>query len=280
MMAPEGRGSTPYHLVLLEPGQRVWYTHISKCGVSFQREVGQHILRRAYGRSLSQSQFYVPMEMSPTWAQMKEGQFFGAVMLRNPRAHVVSLFNHCLHYPGQTWLTLRDDHLSRRSQPTPSFYDLVANGGLRKWLDHFLGSEQDDLGCYEPVNFQSRFLVNVVDSEAARLTHPPPHLVERALYATHFVGLLEHYGASLCLFAFQVTGKLPEDCADPCRQSKVKHLHESHGYNNSVLVDDLDAATLALIDNLTRVDSRLYVAAKHRFRRSANAAGVSLQPCG
>eukprot|EP00622_Pseudochattonella_farcimen_P004408 FR739790.1.p1 GENE.FR739790.1~~FR739790.1.p1 ORF type:complete len:201 (+),score=7.80 FR739790.1:75-605(+) len=112
------------------------------------------------------------------------------------------------------------------------------------------------------------------------MLYPPPDLVARALQATNFIGLLEFYPESLCLFGYQVNRKVPPNCVDPCKRQAVRgHLNESHGYTNTVHIDDLDHETLELIDNLTTVDRTLYTAARRRFSLSAQEARISLTPC-
>ena len=149
-------------LPFLANNQKVWHTHISKCGMSFEREVKQNIKNGAYGLRLDKRHFYVPIEQAPTAQELKTQSYFTSVMFRDPRHHVVSLYNHCLSYRGQTWLSLRTPVTDRRwgvplpeenfSQPSEAFYALVKQGGIRKWLEHFLTASHkeglDDLGCY------------------------------------------------------------------------------------------------------------------------------------
>lgn len=261
--------------------QHVFHIHISKVGLSFENEVSRNIKQNAYGEAFNRKElFLTPLEtgISPEENEL----YFSSLMLRNPRTHVVSLFNHCLLFKGRTFLRLRLPHFKR---PTQAFYDVVEEGGIKSWLEHFVGStnasQLDDLGCYEPINFQSRFVVTTVDKEGSASFYPPTTIIDRALQAIDFVGLLEYYRESHCLFGYQVTGTLPQNCADPCSRltQASKNLHVHHGYKNTIGVDELDGQTLQLIDRLTTVDTHLYAAALRRFRHSARVAGISLEPC-
>ena len=294
---------------LREPRQKVFHIHISKVGLSFDRQVSRNIKQRAYGAAFSNRElFLTPVERGIQPEQNKI--YFSSVMLRDPKAHVVSLFNHCVLFKPPTILSLRDPRLllrqkpiqfkliqsqyARISTPTPAFKRLVKEGGIKSWLQHFVGFTNgskvyrrnppnlDDLGCYEPINFQSRFVVTSVDKEGNYSFYPPTTVIDRALQAIDFVGLLEYYTESHCLFGYQVTGTLPPDCSDPCARLNYAAEHNiniTHGYIPDTSVSDLDGETLKILNQLTIVDAHLYAAAVRRFRLSARVAGISLEPC-
>ena len=90
-----------------------------------------------------------------------------------------------------------------------------------------------------------------------------------------FVGVAEHYHASICIFAFWVRGALPHGC--DCAHSEAfavaanaSHPSMVHGVPR-LSVDTLPADVRAKIIQFTAQDNEVYAAG---FRRFAEAAGV------
>ena len=100
--------------------------------------------------------------------------------------------------------------------------------------------------------------------------HGLAEIIERS-----FVGVSEHYHASICIFAFWVRGALPHGC--DCAHSDAfaaaangSHPSMVHGVPR-LSVDGLSPDIRAKITRFTAQDYEVYAAG---FRRFAEAAGV------
>ena len=86
----------------------------------------------------------------------------------------------------------------------------------------------------------------------------------RNLRSLWFVGILEHYKASLCLLMFQL--QLPMTSCSCEGQAAAQHVHERHGIPKEHPTHVLPAAVRAKIEGLSAVDKELYRAAVAEFR--------------
>ena len=203
------------------------------------------------------------------------------LFVRIPETHVLSQFAQCKH---SSW--------ARR---LPRMVDFLATHDFPDWLDALYTSD-DDFGCYNPWNLQTRYLTchatrYVRDKKYDRLDGH--HVVEdgrhhagfgrtgdvaaatRRIASFSFVGVSEHYHASLCVFAFWVRGALPHGC--DCAHSDAfaaaatgSHPSMVHGVPR-LSVDTLPAAVRARIAPFVAQDYEVYAAG---FRRFAEATGV------
>jgi hypothetical protein len=92
-----------------------------------------------------------------------------------------------------------------------------------------------------------------------------------------WVGILELYEESLCLFFYKVEGKLRDHCA--CEQDNPERHHDAHGVPPHN-VENQAKAVLDLVDRITAVDQVVYRAAAHRvvneLRVLEKKAGVQI----
>ena len=96
---------------------------------------------------------------------------------------------------------------------------------------------------------------------------------EATMNAASFVGITEHYVASVCLL-FPMLSKrpLPEWCA--CNSTAVANVtHDTHGVDSSVVV--VTPEDEKLIAQLTQNDARLYEAGLRRFTADLEAANMT-----
>ena len=96
-----------------------------------------------------------------------------------------------------------------------------------------------------------------------------------------FVGVTSYMDASVCVAFFAIHGALPAGGACDFCATRVRLPAHTHGVNHTdVDAERLDAATLALVRDLTRVDELLFAEALSSFvaraRRVENATGVAL----
>lgn len=193
------------------------------------------------------------------WSENCAGQGPLYVTLREPTAHVISMYNHCQHGQG-----MGIHH-----------YDRVS---LKEWLTAWASADRATAGkllretCgYSPRNFQTSRLDGAACA-GKRKRVPTLAGARHALRAAKFVGVTHWMDASVCVAHFKLHGSLPATCNDLCSIS-AKHLSkDTHGINHTV-IDSLpiDASTLALIWGLTRADQIIYADAVGRFVQDARA---------
>jgi len=193
--------------------------------------------------------------------------------LRDPTMHVYSQFLEC-KYDDWGQMTVRQNVGHQL-------------GSVSSWLEHFKGGrERSDYGCYHPYNMMTRaFTCRTRDCHHHYQPHDPP-LEEalRSLDGMFFVGITEHYQASLCLFFSKTHGAgtpLPKfcNCKDREAWGSFGAKHESH-HTPPHSISNLTQSDLTMISALTRLDRQLYEAALTRFKNEVaeveSSRGVKL----
>jgi len=220
----------------------------------------------------------------------RKGDAFHLMMLRSPRAHVMSQFLECKY---DWWGKLVTQNTSF---PRTLDDDL----GFAVWLDHFWPPRayecdcddmancdclrEDDFNCYNPHNMQARSLTCTgTGPYHSHHVAPDTGIVPSAQEAVanlgkiEWVGILELYDESLCLFFYKVEGRLRDHCA--CAQNNPERHHDSHGVPPHN-VENQAKAVLDLVDRITAVDQVVYRAAAHRvvneLRVLEKKAGVQI----
>lgn len=203
--------------------------------------------------------------------------YFGSGMItfvRNPREHVYSQYLECTSDPYFTDVT-------RQSR---AFDNVTA------WLQHFTKSlangtepERDDLGCYHPLNMQTRYFScryikckGLFPLGCSRNGLITPHdfrddydeLEKGMANFDKFmvIGLVEYYQESFCLFAEKISGALPDwcNCSDPEARATFQPKMVTHNVPKHS-VNDLSKEDVKMIDMLTQHDTVLYSKAQARF---------------
>ena len=236
-----------------------------------------------------------------TWTANLTAPSATSVLLRHPRAHLLSMYRHCRYSGWGRW----------RSTSFPRNGTLVA--GFGEWLAHFQelreraprvgrrvakGLWWTGWGCYHPLDPQTRAMtcenrpgcaencyleampVRTWDwRENATL---PPAL--SSLAQAQFAGVTELYDVHLCLLLHAHSPRrdlLPSGCEcgggrrRVAGRRRVRIAHEwPVGHPKRAppaRVDELPPAVLASLDALTRSDAHLYVAALRRTIALARA---------
>jgi len=220
----------------------------------------------------------------------QKGDAFHLMMLRSPRAHVMSQFLECKYDWWGKMVT----------QDTTFPHTLDDDLGFAVWLDHFWPPRaynctceniadcdclrEDDYNCYNPHNMQSRSLTcSGTGPYDSHHVAPDTGIVPSAQEAVanlgkiEWVGILELYEESLCLFFYKVEGRLRDHCA--CQQHNPEYHHMNHGVPPHD-VERQARAVLDLVDRITAVDQVVYRAAAHRvvneLRVLEKKAGVQI----
>ena len=243
------------------------------------------------------------------WAGRLEPQII--LLLRQPVTHVRSMYSHCQSPTGflrrqreaagtfrpigfAAWLRLFDGSSSNGSQGGGSGGGGGDGGGWRVGWPY----------CYyNPANYQSHLLAAPAGADAnrddifagGRLRIPAPSLtrlrdlVQRTAY---FVGVTEHYAASLCLLKAKLRGfyysapsggggdalmtrrqREQAACsAEALRTMSRTDYGNQAGATSALMTEEV----LARIEALTQVDQLAYAFALERLFREAEQAGASL----
>lgn len=222
--------------------------------------------------------------------------FVNAVLIRDPRAHVLSQFSHCYTNPYETaslapaWGFPRGD----QGEPPPQRW----RSGLDTWLSHFNSWHQGTDGyfnCYNPINMQARYLTCGKKERRDRLVgtgaerwgtpakprnpfyfqsghymgvndKPEPDLptLKARLDTMQVVGVTEAMKESLCLLEFKSRGAIHPGCECGSRAKLLPWRVETHGRIHAEF-KTLPAEVMRSVYNITRVDRLLHRMAAQRL---------------
>jgi len=200
------------------------------------------------------------------YRKMKTPGTFLVTLLREPVAHVQSMFFKCKYNFKAHKLGLKEQ---------------LSMENISGWVQHYISDPTDNWSCYNPANMQTRaFSCNRDlwhDHTAANFTAKDgwtgmdaKHTFESAkenMDMFDFVGISERFQESLCVFSAVVTSRAPSWCncsnTETWAAHKVTH-HRSGKYPNHK-VSDLTETQRELIQTLTSEDDKLYKLATKRF---------------
>eukprot|EP00931_Biecheleriopsis_adriatica_P018414 TRINITY_DN12915_c0_g2_i1.p1 TRINITY_DN12915_c0_g2~~TRINITY_DN12915_c0_g2_i1.p1 ORF type:complete len:676 (-),score=84.30 TRINITY_DN12915_c0_g2_i1:102-2129(-) len=243
---------------LMEGG--MYHVHIPKvAGMSFKKDASEISRSNVFSEETCLSDY-------PT-----SGKHL--VLLREPRAHVLSQYYFC-----------RDS-----DDAGPSHANFLMPKDISDWINFWIRfmstgksrqnfqygphtvhnspwcSSRMPFGCYSPSNLQSQRLTCQHDTYDYS-TYASEDAAIKQLDKLYFVGIQEAYQESLCLLYGMTHDDLPEwcDCTNKTAWSKATLTKETHG---SVHHDfsELSQETRQGIDNLTAGDAALYKAGVKRF---------------
>jgi len=263
---------SPYDFYLeAEPNHTTWvFMHIAKSGGS---SWVQNMQKDVLPGFLEGDGFLSQENCSHNLAQAVEGKRANfTVMLREPRAHIYSLYMmSCCTMFGQTFgFKVAEDVAEREPQP-PLLRNVTA------WLSWFSQTNvTEDFGTvYHPLNFQARhFTCLGEDPHHVELPEPTMDSIFAQFNSDYgFVGILERYQESMCLFVHMATGKLPAycDCDDPESWDAFPERHEEYDSPPHDIAD-LTSDDIRMIDALTQQDTALYAEGVRRFIRKIDDA--------
>jgi len=238
------------------------FVHIPKAaGMSFQEQI-KGLLPQ--GDSLVSCMFccHAHMEQQLLQAGVAAAARRHAIMFREPQAIVYSQYLECV---GE----MHDLGVQDISN------EMFSN--VTTWLTHFADTNTTfDGGCYNPVNLQSR-VFECFDGQHHALKgndrqhhalsgNDRPLPIDVLLEGYTFVGIVERYQESTCLFAFLASGSLPEycDCEDHAMWETFPAIQITHGVKKHS-VSDLSNHDVEMIDAITDKDVLLWQAAVQRF---------------
>ena len=299
-LLPE-EGST----VRLGPDEAAYVLHIPKTAVtSFLHDCqanveGCHVEGEAYWSlqvqlpSLNTTSMVQIINSEGCFAHGEELGRPVATFIREPRAHVVSQYYHC---------RLSPDHEYARSLMPHTIDEWVgawAQGRPQDKAAFATAPACVKAGvavpycCYIPWDLQTQRLTcerandNFTWTNDARVedkkTWPKyavlrPKRMERQMNLTfalenarkaHFVGIVEAYQESVCLFAARTSGvqSLPAfcDCENDEAWRQFHSVEDAHGDYETPSPDSLPLEVLERIDEMTTIDRALYAAMVRRF---------------
>lgn len=199
-------------------------------------------------------------------------------LLRKPQEHVYSMFFECAN------TRYFETKVPNDKKP------ILENVTL--WLRHFTEKfTRDNLGCYHPLNMQTRYFtcrysippVRNPTDEAHNAVSQSTNLENalRSMDATFVIGLVEHYQESLCLFIGSAVDTLPDwcNCEDKKAWNRMSQTRYAHGVPQHS-ISDLSEEDLRMVEALTKDDAALYAAAERRFitdiRRQEHKHGIKI----
>jgi len=195
-----------------------------------------------------------------------EHVFFNSTftMLRNPREHILSAYLECKTSPD--WFSAVLVGGPEREYVPDTFEEYVHDWAVWQEEGNITGSwgyTEDPLTCYRPIDFQSqRLTCNTA------MTYSPidSSLALENMRELEYLGILEAYQESICIFQAKITGSLPQycDCTNSTAWLSFSEEQNSHGVPEHD-INDYSSTVLEEIDSITTSDRPLYKAAVERF---------------
>ncbi|CAE7761860.1 CACNA1A [Symbiodinium sp. CCMP2592] len=192
------------------------------------------------------------------------------VMLRRPRDHVFSMYQHCYSGGGPGYYAALKLMNAAPGEPGFSLPDTFGKW-IHSWVTKphfgFYGVYADEFHCYFPKDLQSHRMTCALPDER-EATVSVAAAIENMKTAS-MVGITEAYHESMCLFAAKLTGSLPSycDCENSTAWSAFEGTDEDHGVSYNDTVEAQPPDVLAGVDYLTQGDRQLYNASVERFIR-------------
>ncbi|CAE7639438.1 CACNA1A, partial [Symbiodinium pilosum] len=190
------------------------------------------------------------------------------VMIRRPRDHVFSMYQHCYSGGGPGYYAAL-----RAMNAAPGQENFTLPDTFGKWIENwvtkphfgFYGVYEDEFHCYFPFNMQCSRLTCLHPNE--RRAEPDAAGAIKHMMSASLVGVTEAYHESMCLFSAKLLGTLPShcDCTNPEAWAAFEATDEDHGVKYEDTVEAQSQAVLKGVDSLTEADRLLYNATVVRF---------------
>ena len=204
------------------------------------------------------------------------------VMVREPRAHVYSMYQFC-HLaldPGYRFMVGKRQGLKGQAN-----YHLASS--FSEWINEWYESPrwgnydiyEDYEFCYCPYNLQSSRLACNSEKDAKYCYATSDfEKVMKNIHSATILGVVEAYHESFCLFSAQLLDSLPEhcDCESPAWSSYVKTNVSHHDHFNGTFgsIYDMPKDIIQKVDSMTQEDRALYKAGVERFIVDINKVEV------
>jgi len=190
------------------------------------------------------------------------------VMLRAPRGHVLSQYNHCATGGGEGgWKNLMAGTFDLVPKTFGEWVMNYRELQIQNASNGIIEIHDDPYGCYRPIDRQSHILTCTQPD-----IYPAEVSIDAALhnmYEAEHVGILEAYQESMCLLHARKQGALPAwcNCNDAMQWGQADLSHVSHNDDGAAitLMESIPEETLQVVDALTANDRMLYNAALQRF---------------
>ena len=257
---------------VLKSRSKVVYVHISKAaGTSFYSDAKRRFGAR-FTSSVHTSEHCAPSLASSPSARQSGAASRLAIMFRRPRDHVLSQYLEC---KWDQWGVRQTKGTKFPRGDLGSEDERTGRLPLfEQWLEHFEaetpGPMHNSFNCYDPHDMQTRFLHchntrprSPQEWDYEHENRFDAHATANKIRGLWYVGITEHYIASLCLFGLQYTGKLADWCG--CGRTPPNSAHITH----NVPPHDakrLSARAVEMIDGLTRQDVVTYEMALSEFK--------------
>ena len=234
----------------------------------------------------------------------KESGAVNAILIRDPREHVVSQFSHCFSNPHGA-ASMNPLWGFPRGDPDESLKKGWA-AGIVEWLRHFNAWHREDgyFNCFNPVNMQARYLTcgardETLDKELITGAERwgVPDLPGRAVWfqSAHYLGVNDELEPSLeklrrrldsmqvvgvseamretaCLIEYKSRGAVHPSCVCGAPEDAFPWKNEAREVYRPKTYAELPETSRAMVMNITRVDRLLHRYAIQRLIKDARAA--------
>jgi len=208
-----------------------------------------------------------------------DGHPFVSTFLRAPRAHVYSQFLECKY---DNW----GKRVTKGTEFPRSKYD---HSDFSHWVSHFYNSwnKEDDSSarvmteeayhCYHPYNMQCRALsdncntVHYLEPGEAQSVEDMEVNAKNNMLDASFVGIVELYDASMCLF--WIKSKQQDNIDDFCNPNRQDNEGDVTHHVPPHSIDDIQDSVWHRVDAMTKYDSLLYYNGLVRFIQEFDDVG-------
>lgn len=203
------------------------------------------------------------------WPQVHRSMKSSVVALREPRDHVVSMFNHCnsgMRPPDNVDGDMAETKALELANAATwtSFAKWVHAWRMNSRSGH-IPYDEDPFLCYRPVNLMTQRLT----CESSKMYEEYINVSQAIdnMNAADVVVIAELYQESICLIEAQYYGKLPSycNCEDSTNWASFKSAHADHCITSHFSLDSASPTTLEDVDAITQDDRKLYQAGVQRF---------------
>ena len=186
-------------------------------------------------------------------------------MVRRPLDHVLSMYHQCTQTPNPI-LMKRGVGVGEPGYDMPDTFGEWVHAWVEKPREDYEARLWENMfHCKNPINMIShQLLCQAMNQHFATISSTA---AISALESISFVGILEAYHESFCLFVAGSRHFLPShcNCEDEAKWNSFVQTKEEHGHEYTDKIDDYPEEVLQDVEELSKVDKIIYQKGMERF---------------
>ena len=186
-------------------------------------------------------------------------------MVRRPLDHVLSMYHQCTQTPNPI-LMKRGVGVGEPGYDMPDTFGEWVHAWVEKPREDYEAALWENMfHCKNPINMISHQLLCTSMNQHFATINSTAAI--SALESISFVGILEAYHESFCLFVAGSRHFLPShcNCEDEAEWNSFNQTKEEHGHEYTDRIDDYPEEVLQDVEELSKVDKIIYQKGMERF---------------